>query len=1021
MGRHDQTSSRNTPRIIGLSFLTLFIAFILAVLFIGSIGAGFFASLVKGQEAYTEEEMEESIYDYEEDSTVVFAGGEEVGSLPADIERQRIELDEVSPNLEDAFLSTEDRSFYEHSGIKPRSLMRATYQELSDASTQTGGSTLTQQVVKNQILTNEVSFERKAREIALALRMENYFSKDEIFQAYINIVPFGRNSDGENVGGAQAAAQGIFGVDASELNVAQSAYISGMPQNPYSYTPFESNGEVKDDLSAGLNRKNEVLDNMLEVGSITEEEYEEAKNYDIRENLAEPTEEEAEEYPYLISEAQRRATTQIRDQQLEEDNRQLEDLSDEERQQYNETASREVSEGGYEIELTVQKDSYDAMQQAVEDNEYLGPDQGDQQEQVGGMMIDNQSGAILSFIGGRDFEESSLNYATQTRRQNGSTMKPLLAYGPALDEGLIHPGQIVPDIPTEYEDSDTEISNFDGEHEGLIDVRQALVESRNVPAVRTFDMLDQSTAQSTLENIGMENAVEEEVYSSAALGGLNRGVSVEQNTSAFSSFGNNGEHNEPYMIEEITDFQGDTIYEHEQESDRAYSEQTSYLITDILRGVLGEDGTADTLSDRLDFNGDWAGKTGTTNDEYDSWFVGYNPNVTFGVWIGYNEPASLSDSHQGLSYSERSQQLWADFMNASYEANPDTINPDDNFSEPEGISEQEICGLSGKQPTDLCEEANLVNEDILNEEYAPTEEDDSLEEVDYVTIDGDRYPGFDDTPSEFTEEGTSLNEDVFRNEDDLEEIEEYLPDDWDDLVTAEEAPENNRDPSRVTGVSNDGGTLTWSASDDNDVIGYRIFNDGDEVDNVIDRETTEFDTDGSGEYTVRAVDTHGRESNDSSGADVGGSNGDSGSDNNSNDNSDDNNDSGNNNSEGNEDSDSSDSENNNNESSNGDAEENTDSNDSSNNDNENQNSEDPDTSNSSGSDNEDNSGDENNENEGGDNSSSEDSSGDSPGASEDNSSEPSGNDSTEETDDSGGESSTDEEESTEDSSSAPSE
>ncbi|WP_298783410.1 transglycosylase domain-containing protein, partial [uncultured Marinococcus sp.] len=1023
MGRHDQTSSRNTPRIVGLSFLTLFIVFILAVIFIGSIGAGFFASLVKGQEAYTEEEMQESIYSYAENSTVHFASGEELGELPSELERQRVELDNVSPNLQDAFLSTEDRAFYEHSGINPQSLMRATYQELTNSSTQTGGSTLTQQIVKNQLLTREVSFERKAKEVALALRMETYFTKDELFQAYMNIVPFGRNANGENIAGAQAAAQGIFGIDASELNVAQSAYIAGLPQNPYTYTPFESNGDVKEDLSAGLNRKNEVLRNMLEVGSISQEEYAEAMNYDIRSNLAEPKEEVAQEYPYLINETQRRATRIMREEMLAEDDVQLENLSDEERQetiqQYNQEASREVAEGGYDIELTVHKDTYDAMQEAVDGNDYFGPEKEGEAEQVGGMMIENNSGAILSFVGGRDFETSSLNYATQTRRQNGSTMKPLLDYGPAIEEGLLHPGQTLLDIPTEYGADDQELRNFDGEYEGFIDARSALAQSRNIPAVRVFGMLDESTKENALNDLGMENVVENGISPSTAIGGLSRGVSVEQNTSAFTTFPAGGEHHEPYMVASITDSTDETVFEHEEESTNPFSEQTSFLITDILRDVLGSDGTASSLPDRLNIDGDWAGKTGTTNNQIDSWFVGYNPNVTFGLWLGYNEQIGIEDA-QGLSYSQRTQQIWADIMNAASNTEDNLIGAGDTFSEPEGISTEEICGLSGKQPTDLCEEADLVNEDILNEKFAPTEEDDSIEEIEYVTIDGDRYPGYDDTPSEFMQDGISLNDEYLLDGDE-EEIQEYLPDDWDNLVPDEDAPENNRDPSRVTGVSNDDGTLTWSASDDNDVIGYRIFNDGDEVDNVIDRETTEFDTDGNGEYTVRAVDTHGRASNDSSGVDIGSSDENSDSGNNSNDNS------GDNNSGNNEDSGSGDSGNNNSNSNNDDAEENTDSNESSNNDNENQNSGDSGSSDDSSNDNEENSTDENNETEGGDNSSTSDSSDDSAEEPEDNSSESSGDENNDSSDENTDESnttdeaendgsSTNEEESTEDSS-----
>src|SRR5690625_2564672 len=205
--------------------------------------------------------MQRDIYNYEETTKLYFADNKYIGDIRSDLHREEIELKDVSQNVLNAVLATEDQSFYEHNGIVPKAIVRALYQEVASSGAQTGGSTLTQQLIKNQILTNEVSFERKAKEILLAMRLENFFEKDEILEAYLNIVPYGRDSAGQNVAGIQTAAQGIFGVDASELTLPQAAFLAGIPQNPFAYTPFDNSGEIKDEdgLARGLSRMETVL------------------------------------------------------------------------------------------------------------------------------------------------------------------------------------------------------------------------------------------------------------------------------------------------------------------------------------------------------------------------------------------------------------------------------------------------------------------------------------------------------------------------------------------------------------------------------------------------------------------------------------------------------------------------------------------------------------------------------------------------------------------------------------------
>src|SRR5699024_10448004 len=195
---------------------------------------------------------------------VYFADNKLIGDIRTDLHREEVKLENVAETLTNAVIATEDELFYDHNGVVPKAIVRAMFQEVSNSDTKTGGSTLTQQLIKNQILTNDVSFDRKAKEILLAMRLENFFEKDEIMEAYLNIVPYGRDASGKNIAGIQTASQGVFGEDPEELNVAQSAFLAGIPQNPFAYTPFTADGEIKDDhgLALGKERMKTVLKRM---------------------------------------------------------------------------------------------------------------------------------------------------------------------------------------------------------------------------------------------------------------------------------------------------------------------------------------------------------------------------------------------------------------------------------------------------------------------------------------------------------------------------------------------------------------------------------------------------------------------------------------------------------------------------------------------------------------------------------------------------------------------------------------
>src|SRR5690625_1475616 len=247
----------NTGKIQRISRLTYdiiwnIILFFIIVGFIGlffgiGIGAGYFAALVKDEPIRSYASMEKDIYNIEETSKLYFADEVYIGDVRSDLHREKVPLKEISPILIDAVIATEDEYFKEHNGVVPKAIVRAILQEAINSDVKTGGSTLTQQIIKNQILTNEVSFDRKAKEILLALRLERFFDKDEILESYLNIIPYGRDAAGDNIAGIQTAAQGIFGVDAKDLTLPQAAYLAGLPQSPSAYTPLVNSGGLKED------------------------------------------------------------------------------------------------------------------------------------------------------------------------------------------------------------------------------------------------------------------------------------------------------------------------------------------------------------------------------------------------------------------------------------------------------------------------------------------------------------------------------------------------------------------------------------------------------------------------------------------------------------------------------------------------------------------------------------------------------------------------------------------------------
>lgn len=867
--------------------LLFLIIVILGGAFAGGVGAGYFASLVKNEPIRSYDSMKKDIYNYEETTDLFFADDVYLGKLRADLEREEVKIEEVSDHLINAVISTEDEYFYEHNGVVPKAIIRALLQEVSNSSVQSGGSTLTQQLIKNQILTNEVSFERKAKEILLALRLEKFFNKKEILEAYLNVATFGRNSSGQNIAGVQAAAKGIFGVNANKLNLPQAAFIAGLPQSPFGYTPFTNEGKVKGkaELEPGLAKMQTVLKRMYDDNKISKQEYKKAISYNITKDFVPPTKSPQEQYPWLTYEIEKRSIDILAKILAKKDGYKEEDLEKDKvlNEEYLTLADRSLRQNGYEIHTTINKKIYDQMKEVATNYLYYGSDKPDtkidsktgkkktvmEPVELGAVLIENKTGKIISFVGGRDHNNSETNHATIGKRPNGSTMKPLLVYAPGIELGTISPGSILPDVPLRLDPSRSAPwpSNYTGGYSGLVTARYALEKSYNVPAVKAYvDILSQKPAK-YLEKMGFTSLTEGDYQNrSTALGGLEKGVTVEENVNAFGTFANDGKFIDAYMINKIVDKNGEVIYKHKTKPIDVFSPQTAYLTLDMLRGVITQ-GTATSLNSRLKFSSDWAGKTGTGQNYNDSWFVATNPNVSFGVWIGYDTPKSLELSYKGLSYGVRNIYLWADLINAAYDIDPELIDSNERFKMPGGIVRRSFCAVSGLLPSEGCSKAGLIQTDLFNAKYVPTKVDDSFINGKFVRVGTKKYLGLDSTPEEFSESGFILNPDYIEklfgiNVGDPSQL---LPNNesWAKIVVpSSKLNDNGKSPGAIT-INTSGSTISWGQHSENDVIGYRIYNkSGSKVGSIKSGSALSFKV-GNGAFYVTAVDIAGKESSPS--------------------------------------------------------------------------------------------------------------------------------------------------------------
>jgi penicillin-binding protein 1A len=554
------------------------------------------------------------------------------------IERRTVvTLSQMPRLLSRAFIAAEDARFFEHRGIDYWRILGAAFRNIEALDVVQGGSTITQQIAKSFFLTPERSFLRKVKEAILAQRIEHYLTKNEILYLYLNQIYLG-----EGAYGVAAAANSYFGKRVQNLTLAECALLAGLPPSPNNLSPLKNPKKARE-------RQLYVLNRMLDRRMITREQAQRAQAEEIKIRPRGPK--GYHDAPYVVE--------QVR-QYVE--------------QKY---GSEMLYKGGLKIYTTInvklQKIAQTAVQKGLEEFESRGG-KGKGREQIQGALIslDPQTGFILAMVGGRDFSASQFNRATQARRQAGSAFKPLV-YAAALDKGFTA-ASIIDDEPFSYQDvpgkEPWQPQNFDRQFWGPITFRKALTFSRNVPTVKIAKSIGVDYLVDYATNLGIKARLEPNL--SLALGSAN--VTLLDLTKVFGVFASQGYRAEPILITQIQDKDGNVLEETDPSSVEVITPQTAYLITSLMQSVIQE-GTGQRARA---LGRPAAGKTGTTNDTRDAWFIGYIPKkIVAGAWVGYDIEKSLGDHETG---AVAALPIWLEFMK---KAAADI--PAETFPVPDGV------------------------------------------------------------------------------------------------------------------------------------------------------------------------------------------------------------------------------------------------------------------------------------------------------------------------------------------------
>lgn len=538
----------------------------------------------------------------------------------------------MSPYLEQAIVANEDTRFYHHMGVDPIGIGRALLVNLRSGDIVEGGSTITQQLAREMFLNQEQTLARKIREAILAVRIDFRFSKSEILEAYLNQVYLG-----EGAYGVEAASQKYFGKPAEALSLSESAMIAGLARGPVLYSPYR-------DMEAALKRRSVVLSGMAAQGFITESEKRAATNEPLH---IVPKKERAVKASYFIDYV---AELLVK--------------------QYGEAA---VYKRGLKVYTTLDLE----IQEEAE--KVLGHYQG------AVLSLDPRNGHIKAMVGGNNYHESQLNRCVNELRQPGSAFKPFV-YAAALNKGF-RSNSVIVDEPVDI--AGYKPQNYDKKYKGSMTLKKALRWSVNTVAVRLGQQVGMPDVLNLAKKMGISTITNEDDHLAAALGGLTEGVSLLELSKAYTPFANGGTLSEPLAILRVEDERGQVLNEYETKQYHVLSPETSYIMTDMLMGVI-QGGTGS----EAEINREAAGKTGTTDGYETAWFIGYTPELLTGIYVG-------NDDRTGIDLSgTQVAALWGRFMKRALHSErverfavPDTI-----------VKGIKICAKNGERAEDNCDD-----------------------------------------------------------------------------------------------------------------------------------------------------------------------------------------------------------------------------------------------------------------------------------------------------------------------------
>ena len=577
-------------------------------------------------------------------------------------DREVVSNDQISPIYLKAVLATEDKGFYSHNGISKRGLLRALLVNVKAGRVREGGSTITQQLAKNLFFSYDRTWWRKIKEVLITLQLEQQFSKDEILNAYVNQIPFG-----SGVYGVELGAQTYFNKHADELSVPEAAMLAGIPNLAWRYNPYSNEEKA-------LNRMQLVLDRMYRAGYLTDEE----KQLTAETTLTfTPLNTMWKHADYFVSEVVKSLGEQYGKNAVNYGGMEIHTTMDAEKQY---EASRAVYEGLKSLDEVLGLTPYE---EATWKEKLDYP-------QAALVALDPKTGKIQALVGGRDFQRAPFDRAMSNNRQPGSSFK-LFTYFAALDKGIATPRDVFVDEPVKYEiyNQVWEPRNFEKEYVGPMTLKWALMESKNVIAAKLMDRVKPATVIDYAKKMGIQSELQENY--SLALGAT--AVSPYEMAAAYSTVCNEGIRRQPFMVERIVSKDNRLVSQTSVHSQKVFDPQTCYVMIDMLKGVV-EAGTGKSVQS-LGFTRPCAGKTGTTNDNRDAWFIGFTPDLVTAVWVGYDDNRQMKDKWGiGLTGGRAALPIWTEFMKNALKNTPFS-----DFSIPPGIVFERIDLVTGAGAT----------------------------------------------------------------------------------------------------------------------------------------------------------------------------------------------------------------------------------------------------------------------------------------------------------------------------------